>query len=185
MPQKRSLESIVSLVEESRDRERGLHPVVLAALRELFENSKECRVCATLALKLGSTERTLRRWFSAQLGCTVAEMIGYVALYESLRLLVEDPYRTLEELAARTGYAHARTLACAWQRRTGISPAHAVRAVRELQLASGDESAWDDLQRVAAEIDRRRPPPPGDPGSQTSERPTIDRSPDATDSSTY
>ncbi len=148
------LESLVVTVERIRSQRNGFHPVVCHALRAIFAGPEACRSNATLAREAACGSRTLYRWFLRQVGVPPVTFVREVAIYQSLRLLVEQPYGSLEEIATRSGYRHARSLARAWKRSTGTTPAFAARVLHVRardQSVGGCERA--DLVEIAREID--------------------------------
>lgn len=152
MSDARSMRQVVAFVEGVRRGAHALHPMVRCGVSEILAGEGRCCTCAMLARRVGCTDRTLRKWFVAELGIGPNRFQRRWAIVCSLRLLVDESHAKLDVVASRVGYASNRALARAWLKEVGTTPAAAAAVVREKKRECALEGRGIGLREAAIEV---------------------------------
>ncbi len=146
------LSEVVFQLEQILERYRGMHPTVRKAIDHMLARDKCCRNATFLACAVGCSQRTLRERFKEHVALPPMTFKRRLALVDSLRRLVVNPYASLDEIAQQVGYRRAGSLATMWENAVNLTPAKVALALKELRNGGRIGSHDDDEERALSEI---------------------------------
>lgn len=151
------LEALVRSLQKRHEAGRIYHPCVRAALSEIEARRAVPHRGGTienLARAAGCSRRTLERWFSRNLGVPPSRHIRQWRIQRTLLQLVQDPFASVDQIAAEVGYADRRCLSRRWKQEVGTTPAFAASVIRQRTLVAGLEVSADEaLIAIARWVD--------------------------------